>query len=754
MRRLRLKKVASPLVCLSMAAFLAVDPAAAVEYYVRSGGNDINDGMSPASAWRTVSRAADQVTAGDTVFVGGGTYSEEIRPAASCLGTADDPIRFVADSDGSRTGDTGGVVLTASSGMVIHLDGVRHDHLQFIGFQIVGATSHAVYCQNSTGILFEQCEVQSAGGNGIRFDTHEVTIRNCSFHDNGGAGIYLLLGATATIEKTRVYANHLYAGLLLQSENTSATVSRCKIYDNTGPGVSISGNAITLTNCLIAANSTDGIEGQWQSATNMTARNCTIVANGRYGVFANGGAYTLTNSIVANNVSNGIRASGAITHTHNVLFGNGGSNFSGTSQHSTEIVADPLFDGDDDYHISFLSPAVDAGIDMPGTVDDDLDGMPRPYLGGWDIGCFESAPVGHWKLDETSGSVAADASPFDRDGTYTSGPTLGGTGPHRNAVHFDGSNDRVVLPTIDVDVANGVSVALWVKPSVTQTDFVTFFSLSNGAGVDDIWVGWDNNEGAEVFLSDTVEGQAYVALVDSTLLTIGAWQHYVFTIDRNGDAKIYRNGALSASGHIGRPKNVVRTQNMMARSAWNYPLHGGLDDVRLYNRVITPLEARDLYGFVGHWRLDEDSGAIAADSSGLDNDGSYVNGVTLDTPGPYPGMGVASAAFDGVAAYVNAGRHKSLEMSESLTVAAWVRPASYGSSAVILNKEGEYEIAVWSDGTIRWALANSNPGWYWVNTGHVIPRNGWSHVALTYDRFEVKTYVNGEVIHSLPRAGT
>ncbi len=206
--------------------------------------------------------------------------------------------------------------------------------------------------------------------------------------------------------------------------------------------------------------------------------------------------------------------------------------------------------------------------------------------------------VGHWKLDETSGTVAVDATSFENDGTYTNGPLLNQSGTIDGAVQFDGTDDFVDLPDMDYDYSGGISVAFWVKPRVVQTNFVPFFALSNGTFNDDIWIGWDDDEGAEIFLSETVGGTPFIALVDSTLLSIGAWQHYAVTIDSAGDAKIYRNGALSASGNIGLPRSVPRTQNMIADSAWSSfypPFDGTMDDVRLYNRTICSEEVQNLY---------------------------------------------------------------------------------------------------------------------------------------------------------------
>ena len=55
-----------------------------------------------------------------------------------------------------------------------------------------------------------------------------------------------------------------------------------------------------------------------------------------------------------------------------------------------------------------------------------------------------------------------------------------------------------------------------------------------------------------------------------------------------------------------------------------------------------------------------------------------------------------------------------LRVTTNLTVEAWIFPTGVGSDttygSVILNKEGEYEFGRAPDGTLRWAIAQSNYG--------------------------------------------
>ncbi len=110
-----------------------------------------------------------------------------------------------------------------------------------------------------------------------------------------------------------------------------------------------------------------------------------------------------------------------------------------------------------------------------------------------------------------------------------------------------------------------------------------------------------------------------------------------------------------------------------------------------------------------------------------------------------------AAAFDGFADYINMGEDTSLEVSEAITLEAWIYPTGNGATSfggIILNKEGEYEFARFADGTIRWAFANASPAWNWVNTNVVAPLNTWTHVAIVYDLPNAKTYLNGALVHT------
>ena len=126
-------------------AIACASPSIAATYYVRVTGNDGNSGLSPAQAWQTIDQAANTMVAGDTAYVGARTYDELITPNND--GTAANPIRFVADTDGSMTGAAGRVLLSsATRTTLIYVN--SDNYIEFHEFTIDGSTRRADrWCQ-------------------------------------------------------------------------------------------------------------------------------------------------------------------------------------------------------------------------------------------------------------------------------------------------------------------------------------------------------------------------------------------------------------------------------------------------------------------------------------------------------------------------------------------------------------------------------------------------------------------------------
>jgi len=86
-------------------------PASRTFYVRQTVGEDTSDGLTPATAWRTLSRLSERVQAGDVVYVGPGLYRESVNvkpttPTQGCRTTKKPLWRRISSSSweaGSRS---------------------------------------------------------------------------------------------------------------------------------------------------------------------------------------------------------------------------------------------------------------------------------------------------------------------------------------------------------------------------------------------------------------------------------------------------------------------------------------------------------------------------------------------------------------------------------------------------------------------------------------------------------------------------
>jgi hypothetical protein len=109
--------------------------------------------------------------------------------------------------------------------------------------------------------------------------------------------------------------------------------------------------------------------------------------------------------------------------------------------------------------------------------------------------------------------------------------------------------------------------------------------------------------------------------------------------------------------------------------------------------------------------------------------GVYTNAV-IDNSLPGEAVTINEIGTDG---FIEMGLAENLGIDYHLTLEAWVYPLGPGVDAsfggIIINKEGEFQIARFPDGTIRFAIAQGN-SWQWVNSNFVAPESVWTHIAL------------------------
>jgi len=233
----------------------------------------------------------------------------------------------------------------------------------------------------------------------------------------------------------------------------------------------------------------------------------------------------------------------------------------------------------------------------------------------------------------------------------------------------------------------------------------------------------------------TINGTKILYDRDAENLTSTGWQ--TWTIDLSGRAV----GNVSAIG-IG-----LERINGTGGSGVLY-----VDDIRLYpyeRQFVTPTEPSSA-GLVAHWKLDEASGLTATDSSGSGNHGTLT-----DMVGNEWATGILNGAlqFDGIRDYVEVPDSPSLDITEAITLAAWVKPESTGAARWLIAKEAwgadqAYGLNLSNGGQVEFGIAT---GTAWIfkpaheEITQTISDGTWSHVVGQYSPPYIKIFINGRL---------
>jgi regulation of enolase protein 1 (concanavalin A-like superfamily) len=222
--------------------------------------------------------------------------------------------------------------------------------------------------------------------------------------------------------------------------------------------------------------------------------------------------------------------------------------------------------------------------------------------------------LAHWKLDEDSGTIAAD-SVGSYNGTLRGGPVWV-SGIYNGALQFDGSDDCVEVGSYPVFNApeGSFSVALWANIEDWSGEWLHSMIGNRSDGVGwclrrwgSWWVTSQGYTQSNQALSFTTRGIGHVAddVEDSpseTAPPLNEWIHIACLYDSENNMKyIYFNGVLDAAWETNPETITPATQRFYigARSnagdsAPEAYFTGKLDEVRFYNHPISEEEIEEL----------------------------------------------------------------------------------------------------------------------------------------------------------------
>lgn len=398
--------------------------------------------------------------------------------------------------------------------------------------------------------------------------------------------------------------------------------------------------------------------------------------------------------------------------------------------------------------------------------------------------------VSWWGMEEDSSSTRND---YHRSNTDTpgvvNGATLTSSGKFNQAYDFNGSSSYIAVPSMTYGPQ--VSFSAWIKPDTlpsisrvfsacTDPDADSVGAVCTGLDYSAITISLEGGKLSARLSESTGSGSQKRMGEDSnsTNITAGAWQHIAVTFDSTqayanaGATVLYVNGqavssvtasnsdpgaatrsiSYTTASYIGASRGEVLSPASVAPSFF---FDGLIDDVRIYNSVLTQSDVTQLYGgsaapncdqsCVGWWKLDETSGS-AADSGPNGFTGTITGSPTQNSQGIFNG----SYKFSGNTQFISAADDAKLNLTTG-SISAWIYLTSYpGTSSTIaskwVNDPYGYRFYVYTDGRVVMEIGATDGTSEYVATSlsDPVPLNTWLHVAATWSAGGGEAiYING-----------
>ncbi|MEN9613955.1 MAG: hypothetical protein RLZZ347_262 [Candidatus Parcubacteria bacterium] len=347
----------------------------------------------------------------------------------------------------------------------------------------------------------------------------------------------------------------------------------------------------------------------------------------------------------------------------------------------------------------------------------------------------------------------------------TATSTVYSTGRIGQGLTFDGADDYAKTLATTWGVTNTLSMSAWIK---TTSNTLSIASLGHTTVTDEALMYVYGGTAALYFSQGT---GVYTGVNGTKIVNDGVWHHVVVVATGPSVAcaniRIYVDGVRDTEHCIAESVSSISDATprnfFIGWRSWGgggFELYNGsIDDVRLYNRVLTLGEIGQLYrssgvtnlnvsqnkksigGLVGLWSFDGSD--MVTGTTAYDRSGNGYNGALhgLATSSVAVGKVGQALRFNGVDNYISV---PNFDMS-TLSAFGWVN-ITPGSTQAIIDSlaNGGWGLYIASDDTVRFTKRGSAEV---VSVGTV--SRGWHYIGVTYDGANARLYIDG-VLDSAP----
>jgi hypothetical protein len=715
--------------------------ASAATYYIGTTGSDSNAGTQSAP-FRHLSKGAAVARAGDTVIVLDGTYDNEgvVSPGYVVTlyysGTAGNPITFKAQNRGKVILDAMNTATgTSCNGAYSYFNLYNASFIVIQGFVIQRGCNEAIHSNDSAhDITIRWNEIRNIANHTAtdQIGRDGIYINSSQYNFTFDGNVWHDIGRTDGI--TPMHFDH---GIYSHAQNT--TVINNVFYNmNRGWSIQLADGASNwlIANNTFAFQNASGEAGQimfWGNNPNITVRN---------NIFYNPAGYATTRYAAT--------MSGC-SMDHNLVYGASGmiSDATGCTQSTNQIGANPQFvnasSAPFDFHAKAGAPGIDAGVNQSAVVYD-FDGTSRPQGSSTDQGAYEygsaqapppppapvvsgvfvssitsSSAIVNWSTDQPATSYVqygtssyTNTTPADSTLVTIHSVTLSGL-TSSTLYHFQvGSQNGTGQPAVSADSTFTTAAPPLTPSAVVLTASSPAVSIQQGsAAADTITATLTAGNPVAVAFSTSGLPAGVTAGLSASSCTATCSTTLTFSASATATTGTF-NVVATGTGSAPSASTTVTVTITAAASG------SGTADITS--------------GLMAQWKLSEGSGSTAYDASG------HVNTSTLYKPTWWTSDYGTTAWFSGSNSFASAAETASLEMTNQLTVAFWLRPSANSNlDPRVISKLYDWDVKLNGGGHYPQLTA----GGQYAILNYSLPLITWHHVVFTFSSGTVKGYVDG-----------
>jgi glucose/arabinose dehydrogenase len=257
-----------------------------------------------------------------------------------------------------------------------------------------------------------------------------------------------------------------------------------------------------------------------------------------------------------------------------------------------------------------------------------------------------------YAFDEGAGTTAADASGHGLTGALTFGPTWT-VGKYGTAVNLDGSDDYVnVGNSPALQIGGSMTISAWIYAGEFPADDAAIVSKRSATTIGYQLDTTVDRGPRTVGFKLTTNSGGEMSRYGATVLQTNSWYHVAGVYNASARTlDVYVSGQLDNGALVGTvtssQQNSTANVNIGRRASGGYQFNGRIDDVRVYDRVLSQAEIQsDMNKALVGGGSSDSTPPTASITSPADN--AQVSGIVSVTAGASDNVGVT-----GVQVYVD-----------------------------------------------------------------------------------------------------